>query len=174
MTMINDVKYLELLSKDFPTVEAVTTEIINLEAILNLPKATEHLVSDLHEEYEAFHHVLRNGSGNIKEKIRELFSNQLSQKQMNKLATLIYYPEEKMTLLLSELSSQEEKNQWYKETLTLLIELCVFAASKYTRSKVRKALPKEFAYILEELLTRSEERRVGHEWFATCSWRPGE
>src|SRR5690625_7786320 len=114
------------------------------------------------------------GEGKNKVINRQLSSKHLSQKQMNNLHTLIYYPEEKMTLLLNELSSQEEKNQWYKETLTLLIELCVFAASKYTRSKVRKALPKEFAYILEELLTRSEERRVGHEWFATCSWRPGE
>ena len=149
-------KYLELLSQDFPTIEAVTTEIINLEAILNLPKATEHFVSDLHGEYEAFQHVLRNGSGNIKEKIKEIFSDQLSLDEINTLATLIYYPEEKMARILSQIKSEGEVRNWYQKTLLLLIELCVYSASKYTRSKVRKALPKDTAYILEELLTTND------------------
>lgn len=154
--MVSDMKYFKLLAEDFPTVEAVATEIINLEAILNLPKATEHFVSDLHGEFDAFQHVMRNGSGNIKEKIRELFSGKLTQEEMNTLATLIYYPKEKMTLILSEMETQEEIHEWYRETLALLIELCVFSASKYTRSKVRKALPEDLAYILEELLSRDD------------------
>ena len=154
--MVEEMKYLELLSQDFPTIEAVTTEIINLEAILNLPKATEHFVSDLHGEYEAFQHVLRNGSGNIKEKIKEIFSDQLSLDEINTLATLIYYPEEKMARILSQIKSEGEVRNWYQKTLLLLIELCVYSASKYTRSKVRKALPKDTAYILEELLTTND------------------
>ncbi|WP_028274100.1 fructose-bisphosphatase class III [Atopococcus tabaci] len=155
--MPSDKKYLKLLSSEFPNIAATTTEIINLEAILNLPKATEHFVSDIHGEYEAFQHVLRNGSGNIKEKIREIFYNRLSQKEMNTLATLIYYPKEKIQLILKECETQEEINDWYRVTLSRLIELCVFAASKYTRSKVRKALPQEFAYIIEELLSKDDK-----------------
>lgn len=147
-------KYLNLLAKEYPTIGDTTTEIINLEAIMNLPKGTEHFVSDVHGEYEAFQHVLRNGSGNIKEKIKEIFHNRLSQKEMNSLATLIYYPENKIRLVCSEFEDQEEVDEWYRLTLSRLIELCVFVASKYTRSKVRKALPNEFAYIIEELLSK--------------------
>lgn len=155
--MPSEKKYLKLLSKEFPNIAATTTEIINLEAILNLPKATEHFVSDIHGEYEAFQHVLRNGSGNVKEKIREIFHNRLSQKEMNTLATLIYYPKDKVQLVLEEFDTQEEIDDWYRVTLSRLIELCVFAASKYTRSKVRKALPKEFAYVIEELLSKDDK-----------------
>lgn len=153
---MTDLKYIELLSKEFPTIEATTTEIINLEAILNLPKATEHFVSDLHGEYEAFQHVLRNGSGNIKQKIDELFSDQLSEAERKTLATLIYYPEEKLVLILEGFNTEEEIAAWYKETLSLLIQLSVYSASKYTHSKVRRALPEEFAYILEELLSKDD------------------
>jgi len=150
-------KYLKMLAKSFPTIASTTTEIINLEAILNLPKGTEHFVSDLHGEYEAFQHVLRNGSGNVKEKIKEIFYGRLSTKEMDTLATLIYYPKDKVNLILKELETQEEIEDFYRVTLSRLIELCVFAASKYTRSKVRKSLPKEFAYIIEELLSKDDK-----------------
>src|SRR5699024_4430447 len=110
-----------------------------------------------HGEYEAFQHVLRNGSGNIKEKIKEIFYGRLSTKEMDTLATIIYYPKDKITLILEDFETEEEINDFYRVTLSRLIELCVFAASKYTRSKVRKSLPKEFAYIIEELLARDDK-----------------
>lgn len=146
-----------MLSKSFPTIGSVTTEIINLEAILNLPKGTEHYVSDLHGEYEAFQHVLRNGSGNVKEKIKEIFYSRLSRKEMATLATIVYYPEEKVKLMVEEMDSEEEKNDFFRITLSRLIELSVFSASKYSRSKVRKALPKEFSYVIEELLSKDDK-----------------
>lgn len=143
------------MAKEFPTIGDTVSEIINLEAILNLPKGTEHFISDIHGEYDAFQHVLRNGSGNVKQKIKEVFHNQLSQEEINQLATLIYYPKEKVQRIISQFETQDEINDWYCLTLTRLTELCSLVASKYTRSKVRKALPKEFAYIIEELLFKS-------------------
>ncbi|MGO4993733.1 fructose-1,6-bisphosphatase [Jeotgalibaca porci] len=145
-------KYLKLLSKQYATIADTVTEIINLEAIMNLPKATEHFISDLHGEYDAVQHVLRNGSGNIKEKIREIFQGRLSTREMNQLATIVYYPEEKVDLIVSELTSREEIEEFYTLTVTRITELCAFVVSKYTRSKVRKALPPDYAYIIEELL----------------------
>lgn len=145
-------KYLHLLSKEYPTAADTITEIINLEAIMNLPKATEHFISDLHGEYEAVQHVLRNGSGNVKEKIREIFQGRLSTREMNQLATIVYYPEEKIDLIVAQLESQEEVEEFYALTTSRITELCGFVCSKYTRSKVRKALPPEYAYIIEELL----------------------
>lgn len=145
-------KYLRLLSKEYPTAADTITEIINLEAIMNLPKATEHFISDLHGEYDAVQHVLRNGSGNIKEKIREIFQGRLSTREMNQLATIVYYPEEKIDLIIAELETKEEIEEFYTLTTTRITELCAFVVSKYTRSKVRKALPKDYAYIIEELL----------------------
>ena len=144
-----DLRYLRLLANDFPTVSAVTTEIINLEAILHLPKPTEHFLADLHGENEAFLHVLRNASGDIKRKVRELFGNTLREKELCDLCTLIYYPEQKLDLI-----KQTETNlqDFYQTTLTQLIAVCRRVCSKYTRSRVRKALPEEFAYIIEELL----------------------
>ena len=145
-------KYLKLLSKEYPTVADTITEIINLEAIMNLPKATEHFISDLHGEYDAVQHVLRNGSGNIKEKIREIFQGRLSTREMNQLATIIYYPKEKIDLIVSELESEAEVEEFFTLTTSRITELCAFVVSKYTRSKVRKSLPKDYAYIIEELL----------------------
>ena len=141
---------LDRLAELYPTIAAASTEIINLESILNLPKGTEHFLTDIHGEYEAFSHVLKNGSGSVKRKIDDVFGNTLSRQDKQSLATLIYYPAEKMSRIL-----QTEKNpdDWYKITLYRLIAVCRRAASKYTRSKIRKALPKEFAYVLEELLT---------------------
>lgn len=151
-----ELKYLKLLSKSFPNIGATTTEIINLEAIMNLPKGTEHFISDLHGEYEAFDHVLRTGSGKIKGKLKELYDLQLSNQEIDTLATLIYYPEEKMEYILKDIKIEEDRVDWYRLTLIRLIEFTNYAASKYSRSKVRKALPEEFAYIIEELLSKND------------------
>lgn len=151
-----EMEYLKLLAKTFPNVAATTTEIINLEAIMNLPKGTEHFMSDLHGEYEAFDHVLRSGSGKIKGKLRDLYDLQLSNKELDTLATLIYYPEEKMEFILMEIDSEEDKIDWYRITLLRLIEFTNYSASKYSRSKIRKALPNDFAYIIEELLSKED------------------
>lgn len=143
-------RYLERLAELYPTIASASTEVINLEAILNLPKGTEHFLTDIHGEYEAFSHVLKNGSGAVRRKINDIFGNTLSNEDKQTLATLIYYPREKMVQILK---TRKNKEDWYKVTLYRLIEVCKRTASKYTRSKVRKALPPEFAYVLEELIT---------------------
>ena len=143
-------RYLERLSELYPTIAKASTEIINLQAILNLPKGTEHFLTDIHGEYEAFSHVLKNGSGSVRRKIEDVFGNTMSSREKQSLATLIYYPREKMERIKE---SEESMEEWYKITLYRLIEVCKNAASKYTRSKVRKALPEEFAYVIEELIT---------------------
>lgn len=148
------IRYLERLSELYPTIAAASTEVINLEAILNLPKGTEHFLTDIHGEYEAFSHVLKNGSGAVRRKVNEVFHNTLSNEDKQSLATLIYYPKEKMNQVLKEKNDPED---WYKITLYRLIQVCKCAASKYTRSKVRKALPPEFAYVIEELIVEKEE-----------------
>lgn len=148
----NDLRYLELLSQSFPTIAAASTEIINLEAILNLPKGTEHFLADLHGEYEAFNHVLRNASGAIKRKVNEIFGNTLREAEKKELCTLIYYPEQK---LIRVKETEEDMNDWYVITLNQLVSVCQNVSSKYTRSKVRKALPEEFSYIIQELLHES-------------------
>lgn len=149
-----ELKYLKSLAKQYPTIAAASTEIINLQAILNLPKGTEHFLTDIHGEYEQFNHVLKNGSGSVRRKIDEEFGNTLSQKDKKSLATLIYYPEEKLELVLKEEDNIED---WYKITLHRLVQITKRVSSKYTRSKVRKALPKDFAYIIEELITEKAE-----------------
>ncbi|THG52702.1 MULTISPECIES: fructose-1,6-bisphosphatase [Muribaculum] len=145
----NDRRILELLSQTFPNVSAASTEIINLEAILNLPKGTEHFVADLHGEHEAFDHILRNASGNIKRKVSELFGTSMREQELRDLCTLIYYPERKLEYIKAE---ENDLDDFYAVTLHRLIAVCQSVSSKYTRSKVRKALPKEFSYIIEELL----------------------
>lgn len=145
-----DIKYLKSLSNQFPTIAAAATEIINLQAILSLPKGTEHFLTDIHGEYEQFCHVLKNGSGAIKRKIDEEFGDMLGESEKRSISALIYYPKEKLKLVVKE---EEEIEDWYKVTLIRLIRICKNASSKYTRSKVRKALPEDFAYIMEELLT---------------------
>ena len=144
-----NLRLLKFLAKQYPTMDHAITEMINLQAILNLPKATEHFVSDIHGEYEAFSHVLRNASGVLKTRIDELFINEMSDKERRAFAILIYYPEKKMKQVAD---IEEEMNEWYRINLLRVIRLCKVISSKYTRSKVRKALPKEFAYIMEELL----------------------
>ena len=157
-----DLYYLRLLSKHYPTIQAASTEIINLNAILNLPKGTEHFLTDIHGEYEAFLHVLKNGSGSIKRKIDETFADTLLDREKQSLATLIYYPDQKLPLILKNVDNAEE---WYRITLFRLIKLARVVSSKYTRSKVRKALPPDFAYIIEELLHEQESILNKHEYY---------
>lgn len=158
------IKYLRLLSEKFPSIQAACKEIINLQAILNLPKGTEHFMSDLHGEYEAFYHILNNCSGVIREKVDLVLGDELSENECAMLCTLIYYPEEKL-----EQMNLEHKNSpdWYRVTLEYLIALARVLSSKYTRSKVRKALPEEFSYIIDELLHaqpgEDDNRHVYHE-----------
>ena len=146
--------YMEQLSEMYPTINKAATEIINLQAIVNLPKGTEHFLSDIHGEYEAFSHVLKNGSGAVRKKIEDVFGKALSESDKSGLATLIYYPKKKM-----EIVKQTEDNMslWYKTTLYRLIEVCKTVSSKYTRSKVRKALPEDYSYVIEELITEKPE-----------------
>ena len=149
-----ETRYLERLSGLYPTIAAASTEIINLQAILNLPKGTEHFLTDVHGEYEAFSHVLKNGSGSVRRKIDDVFGNAMSLKDKKALATLIYYPKAKMDIIKR---TETNLDDWYRVHLYLLIEVAKRAASKYTRSKVRKALPKDFAYVIEELITEKAE-----------------
>ena len=160
--MVNaDMRLLQLLSRSYPTAEAASTEIINLKAILNLPKGTEHFMADIHGEHEAFLHILRNASGNIKRKVRELYDDKLSREEIRELCTLIYYPEKKLEIIKA---SEENLTEFYSTTLTRLIPVCREVSAKYTRSRVRKALPKEYAYVIEELLheSRNDESKQAY------------
>ena len=150
MTESPDKRLLQLLSQTFPNSESASTEIINLEAILSLPKGTEHFVADIHGEHEAFLHILRNASGNIKRKVHDLFQGSLPEDVMRDLCTLIYYPEKRLEMI--EEGTDDDLSPFYAQTLLRLIAVCRSVSSKYTRSKVRKALPRQFAYIIEELL----------------------
>ncbi|MBQ3954153.1 MAG: fructose-bisphosphatase class III, partial [Ruminococcus sp.] len=142
-------KYLQLLAEKYPSVRAVTREIININAILNLPKGTEHFMSDLHGEYEAFCHILNNCSGVIREKVELLYRDTLPPEEIMEICTLIYYPAEKLRLLKKE---KEIDADWYRVTLERMLEIARVLSSKYTRSKVRKAMPEDYAYIIDELL----------------------
>ncbi len=161
-TKLRDKDYLVLLSRQFPNIASASTEIINLSAIMNLPKGTEHFISDIHGEYESFNHVIRNASGVIRTKIDDIFGSTLMENEKKTLATLIYYPEEK----LQELEKcQTLTKDWYRITLFRLLQVCKLVSTKYTRSKVRKALPKDFAYILDELINENENRLNKHEYY---------
>ena len=166
-----DLNYLKLLSKQFPTVDAVSSEIVNFSAIINLPKGTEHFLADIHGEYEAFEHVMRNASGVVKRKIDDTFGDTLTDAQKKELATLVYYPQEKIALQKNtiahfpedepgEHAAQNPKDtallEWYEIVMIRLIRLCRQSAYKYTHSKVRKAIPQHFQYIIEELLYENE------------------
>lgn len=159
-----DDKYLKLLAKEFPNKQAVLMELINLKAILRLPKGTEHFVSDLHGEYEAFQHILKNASGRIKEKIEVLFAETKTSDERKALAVLIYYPEEMMTKIESELSD-EALAEWYLDQLSSLVILLKDVSAKYTRSKVRKGIAPDFRYIIEELLFTSEQQQAGSNYY---------
>ena len=145
---------IEQLAENYPTIGSAATEIINLQSILYLPKGTEHFLSDLHGEYDAFSHVLRNGSGAVRKKIDDVFGNSLTEHDKASLATLIYYPHRRMEIVKTQETNMDE---WYKINLYRLIEVCKTVSSKYTRSKVRKALPEEYAYVIEELITEKQE-----------------
>ena len=149
-----ELHYMQRLADLYPTIGKAATEIINLQSIMNLPKGTEHFVSDLHGEFDAFSHVLRNGSGAVRKKIDDVFGHTLSNQDKRSLATLIYYPKKKLELVRK---TESDLTNWYKITLYRLIEVCKTTASKYTRSKVRKALPSDYAYVIEELITEKTE-----------------
>jgi fructose-1,6-bisphosphatase-3 len=158
---MNDITYLKLFSANYPTIRSVITELINLNAILNLPKGTEHFISDIHGEYEAFQHIMNNCSGVIREKVDFKFGESMTMEQRSQLCTLIYYPKQKLELERNRIYEQEKKSdeenqqmeiKWQEDVLLHLIELCKFLSSKYTRSKVRKSMPKEYSYIMDELL----------------------
>ncbi len=153
-SIVSDLRYLQLLSRTFPTIADASTEIINLEAILNLPKGTEHFLTDIHGEYEAFQHVLKNASGAVKRKVNEIFGNTLRGCEKKEICTLIYYPEEKLRLV-KEREKGSDLDDWYLITLNQLVKVCQNVSSKYTRSKVQKSLPQEFSYIIQELLHES-------------------
>lgn len=144
-----DLKYLQLLAQSFPNISEASTEIINLQAILNLPKGTEHFLADIHGEYEAFQHILKNASGNIQRKVNELFGNTMREADKKELCTLIYYPDQKLELIKA---SEDNIDDWYHITIHQLVSVCRLVSSKYTRSKVRKSLPRDFSYIIQELL----------------------
>ena len=152
-----ELNYLRSLSKQFPTIASASTEIINLQSIMSLPKGTEHFLTDIHGEYEQFNHVLKNGSGSVKRKIDEEFGNTLTAGDKRSLATLIYYPKEKLELVMQQEEDQEVLEDWFKIILHRLVQVTKRVASKYTRSKVRKALPPDFSYVIEELITEKEE-----------------
>lgn len=152
----DELKYLNLLAEKFPTVQEACTEIINLESIMNLPKGTEHFLTDIHGEYETFSHVLRNASGMVRKKIDAVYQYALSDKAKRQLATLIYYPEEKLELITKE---KEDLENWYSITLRRLIEVARVSADKYTRSKVRKAMPPDFSYVIDELLNEQNAKK---------------
>ena len=166
--------YLRLLSSQYPTVQAAGTEIIRLQAILNLPKGTEHFMSDIHGEHEAFLHILNSASGEVKEKLEELFGNTMTQRDRNDLATLIYYPAAKLALVADENDNLEE---WYRLTIHRLVLLCRHVSTKYTRSKVRSYMPQDYESILDELIHLAEEggsRRDQYENIISTTIRIGQ
>ena len=167
-------RYLEILARQFPTQEATVTEIINLQAIINLPKGTEHFMSDLHGEYEAFYHILNNSSGVIREKVDQLFADTLHEKERKDLCTLIYYPKEKLDMIQKEDGLSET---WAKVTLRRLLRLARLLSSKYTRSKVRKAMPEDFRYVLDELMHaipgEDQNRYAYHAKILDTIWETG-
>ncbi|WP_461642992.1 fructose-1,6-bisphosphatase [Labilibaculum euxinus] len=152
----DELRFLNLLAEKFPTVQAACTEIINLESIMNLPKGTEHFLTDIHGEYETFSHVLRNASGMVRKKIDIVYGNTISEKEKNQLSTLIYYPEDKLKLITKE---QDNLNEWFAVTLRRLIDVARVSADKYTQSKVRKAMPADFAYVIDELLNEPNAKK---------------
>lgn len=156
----------ELLQEKYPTKEAVATEIINLKAILNLPKSTEAFMSDIHGEFTAFDHVLRNASGNIKQKIEELFNGRMTTRTQQIFAFLVYYPTERLRIIKNSFDDADDLKQWYLDTFDQLLDLLKYCATKYTRSKVRKAIAPEFVYITEELLYGDFHTEDKHKYYA--------
>lgn len=158
----DDYRYLKLLGEKFPSISAAATEIINLEAILSLPKGTEHFLSDLHGEANAFTHVLKNASGQIRTKVDDVFGMSMRESDKRELCSLIYYPEEKLSLIRQR---EEDLDDWYRMTLHQVVEMARFVTVKYTRSKVRKLLPKDFAYVIDELLYESKSEPDRQDYY---------
>ncbi|MGL4547827.1 fructose-1,6-bisphosphatase [Eubacterium aggregans] len=157
-------KYLELLSNKFPNITTAVGEVVNLRAILNLPKSTEHFLTDIHGEHEPFNHVMQNASGAIRRKVMDELGSTVALEDLDDLVTLIYYPEEKLDLV-KKCKKDRYLDNWYELTIYRLVKVCRAAASKYTRSKVRKALPSDFAYVMEELLQEDEQRFNKKEYY---------
>ncbi len=150
-----EIRYLELLAREYPTVQAASTKILRLKAILNLPKGTEHFMSDIHGEHEAFLHILNSCSGEVKDKLFDLYGNVLSQRERDELATLIYYPAAKLGIVADTVAGLDE---WYHITLHRLVEVCRYVSVKHTRAKVRSCTPARYQDIIDELLhTRTED-----------------
>ena len=145
-------KYLSLLSRDYPSQAAAASEIISTQALLKLPKGTEHFMSDLHGENEAFVHILNSASGVIREKVDIVLGDSVPEQIRAELATLIYYPNEKLPRLKAKCTDEEALDHWYTETLLQLIDICRLVSSKHTRQHVRSCLPSSCGYILDELL----------------------
>ena len=158
----DQLRYLQLLSKEYPTVQAASAEIIRLQSILNLPKGTEHFMSDIHGEYDAFLHILNSCSGEVKEKLKEIFGNSLSQRDRNDLATLIYYPKAKLELIAD---TEEDLEEWYRIALHRLIQVCRFVSIKHTRHKVRAQMPEDYRELLDELIHVRDEDGTKRYYF---------
>ena len=150
----DELRYLKLLAKQFPTLHDASNEAIRLETILNLPKGTEHFMSDIHGEHEAFFHILNSNSGEVKEKLKDFFEDTLSEEYLSDLATLIYYPEAKMTLISR---AEENTNDWYTVTLDQFIRFCKFVSVKHTRAKVRSYIPEGYEHLIDELLNLCDD-----------------
>ena len=161
----DDKRYLELLADKFPTVSSAATEIINLEAILSLPKGTEHFLSDLHGESTAFTHVLKNASGQIRRKVDDIFGMSMREADKRELCSLIYYPEEKLALIKEQEQDARDLADWYRMSLHQVVEVARFVTVKYTRSKVRKMMPSDFAYVIEELLFESKSESDRQDYY---------
>jgi fructose-1,6-bisphosphatase-3 len=162
--IISNKKYLELLSKDFPSITSAVGEVVNLSAIMNLPKGTEHFLTDIHGENEAFYHVLQNGSGAVRKKVLEALKQTLTTEDLDELTSLIYYPAEKLELI-KKTKPEKYLNNWYELTIYRLVKVCRETATKYTRSKVNKALPEDFRYVMEELLQEDESRTDKKDYY---------
>ena len=155
-------RYLRLLSKQYPTVQTASAEIIRLQSILNLPKGTEHFMSDIHGEYDAFLHILNSCSGEVKEKLKDIFGSTLSQRDRNDLATLIYYPKSKMELVAA---TEDDMDEWYRIALHRLVQVCRFVSIKHTRGHVREQMPESYREILDELIHIRDEDGSKREYF---------
>ena len=159
-----ELRYLKLLAKQYPTVQDASNEVIRLEAILNLPKGTEHFMSDIHGEHEAFLHILNSSSGEVKEKLNELYGDRMSEEEINDIATLIYYPESKLNMVAQ---STDNMDQWYSYIIDLLVTFCRFVSVKHTRAKVRSYIPEGYVQLIEELINLCDEDGFQKDLYGT-------
>lgn len=163
-TIAHNKRYLELLSKDYPTITSAVNRVVSLSAIMNLPKGTEHFLTDIHGENEAFYHVLQNGSGAVRKKVLEALEQTLTTEDLDDLTSLIYYPKEKLELIKKQKAKKYIKN-WYELTIYRLVKVCRESATKYTRAKVSNTLPENFRYVMEELVLTDESRTDKKDYY---------